>query len=354
MKYIRIVISILLASVASFCLADVYTVETGQFEKLKINGNIRVVYKNLPDSTGFARYFAPEGNGNIFVFSTKKDGTLKVEPSDEKWGQTGLPVVHVYSDFLTSVESYSEQAVEILSVAPNSVFTVTQVGNGTITVDNLKSNTVKATINTGNGAIYLSGDCVNALFRMVGSGLISADKLVAEDVKCRVIGTGSITCWPVDNLTVAGLGTTKIYYKGKPNISRKLGGKLFELPGDIQERRGTPVHSLAPPADDDDDDSPYDYPERLVDSVPEVVAPAAAEKPTLPTSEKPASVAVKKEEKTGISINSGLVEVKEEDEDTDDSVSVEVTEKVTLTPSPADDDDDDDDDNEQTVVTDDD
>lgn len=244
MKGMKIIVSLVFAAIFSICYAETYTIETGQFEKLKINGNIKVIYKNLPDSTGYATYEAPEGNEDIFTFSIKKDGTLKVEPSDEKWGQQNLPVVHLYSDFLNAVESYSELSVDILSIAPNSTLIVTQVGNGSITVDNLKSNTVKATINTGNGSIFLTGECVNATYRMIGSGLISADRLSAENVKCRVLGTGSIGCWPIDNLTVSGLGSTKIYYKGKPNIKKMVGGKLYELPEDIQERKGTEVRSF--------------------------------------------------------------------------------------------------------------
>ena len=247
MKNIRILLWVVVMWMGISSQAETYTVETGQFEKLKINGNLRLVYSNKPDSTGLARYEAPEGNNEIFSFSIKKDGTLKVQPSDEKWGQSDLPVVYVYSDFLSSVESFSELTVDIAKLSPVSNFSVTQVGNGTITVDNLKCNTVKASINTGNGSIYLSGDCVTANFMMVGSGLISADRLAAENVKCRVIGTGSIGCWPLDNLTVTGLGSTKIYYKGKPNIKKTLGGKLYELPSDLPERRGTELKSLQQP-----------------------------------------------------------------------------------------------------------
>lgn len=215
--------------------AETYEVEVGQFEKLKVNGNFSVIYKNLPDSTGYARFEAPIGSEDIFVFSTKGDGSLKVEPSDDKWGRKDLPTVYLYSDFLSGLDSYSDQTVDILSMSPCAAFNVTQVGNGTINVENLKCNNVTAAITTGNGTVYLTGKCINANFRMVGAGLISADQLVAENVKCRILGTGSIGCWAVDNLNVTGLGTTKIYYKGKPNIKKTGGGKLFELPDDFDE-----------------------------------------------------------------------------------------------------------------------
>lgn len=258
MKKIRYIFSILVGLITMSGLAETYTVEIGQFEKLKVNGNINVVYKNLPDSTGLARYVAEAGNDGIFTFATKGDGAMKVEPSDDKWGNNDLPTVYVYSDFLSSIESYSDKSVDILSLVPCASFSVNLIGNGTINVNNLKSNNVSAAITTGNGSIFLSGACVNANFRMVGAGLISADRLQAENIKCRILGTGSIGCWPIDNLNVTGLGTTKIYYKGKPNIKKTGGGKLFELPEEMDEeaysRLGTPVESFNPPAEDDEDD----------------------------------------------------------------------------------------------------
>lgn len=266
MKGVRIFFLLLSALLPVFSFAETYTVEVGQFEKLKINGDIRIIYKNLPDSAGYARYSAPIGNNDIFSFSLKGDGTLKTEPNNEKWGITDLPVLYLYSSFLSSVESFSNLEVEIERVAPCATFNVNQVGNGKITVDGIKSNNVTASISTGNGSIFLSGQCINANFRMVGAGMISADRLLAENVKCRILGTGSIGCWPVDNLNVTGIGSTKIYYKGRPNIKKSGGGKLFALPEDDNpdKHKGTEVPSfdepassydnLSTPEGDDDDD----------------------------------------------------------------------------------------------------
>ena len=272
MKWIRILIVAILGVVTfSVSLAERITVEIGQFEKLKVNGNLTVVYKNLPDSTGFARYDAPSKDEELFKFTTKGEGSLKVEPSDEKWGQPDLPVLYLYSDFLTSVESYSDKSVEVYGLAPCATFSANQVGNGSISVENLKCNNVSAAITTGNGSVYLTGQCLNANFRMVGTGLISADQLRADNIKCRILGTGSIGCWPIDNLRVTGLGSTKIYYKGSPNIKKTGGGKLFELPDEMDEdayaRLGTPVQSLNPVMHNPEDEEDYEEEEENYETV---------------------------------------------------------------------------------------
>lgn len=226
--------------------AETYKVETGQFDKIKVNGNISVVYKNLTDSTGMACYDAPVGSSRMFDIEVNKNGLLKVSPGDDNWSAENLPTLYVYSDFLTSVESYSDQEVQVAGLAPCASFKISLIGNGTIYAEGIRSTSVSASISTGNGSIYLSGKCDKANFRMVGTGLISADRLQALDVKCNILGTGSIGCWPVDNLNVSGLGSTKIYYKGTPHISKKGGGKLFELPSNNSEGQGTEVRSFNP------------------------------------------------------------------------------------------------------------
>ena len=51
----------------------------------------------------------------------------------------------------------------------------------------------------------------------------------AEIVNCKIIGSGSIGCWCLSKLDVRGIGSTKIYYKGTPEIKKVGGGKLFPL-----------------------------------------------------------------------------------------------------------------------------
>ena len=236
MWFSRFILAFLLTTIGGFWVsAEVYTVETGQFQKLKIDADISLVYKNISDSVGMARYEAPEGNEGIFVFNVKKDGTLNIDVSDRNFGQKDLPVVYVYSDFLNSVESYSNFYVLIESVAPCTSFTATQIGNGTVNVEGVEATTVGAAIKTGNGTVNISGECETATLQMLGTGLISADRLKAETVKCKILGTGSIGCWPLQKLDVKGIGTTKIYYRGKPEIKKMGGGKLFELDQDFED-----------------------------------------------------------------------------------------------------------------------
>ena len=229
-KITKIIFSlILLLSWLTLRAAETYTVELGQFERLKIDANVSVVYSNHPDSTGMARFTAPEGREKLFLLTVKGNGTLRVQLGEDLRGNAVPPVLYVYSDFLTSVESSSDLSVFIDNPTPCATFNANQTGNGSIIVENVKCNNLTAALTTGNGTVNISGTCLNANFRMVGTGIIYADRLKADNVNCRILGTGSIGCWALDNLNVKGLGTTKIYYKGHPNIKKSGGGKLFDL-----------------------------------------------------------------------------------------------------------------------------
>lgn len=209
---------------------DTYKVEVGQFDKIQVLDNVNVVYRCNPDSTGFMQYRGAKEFADAFIVTPKPDGTLKIQVSTEDVGHPDLPVLYVYSDFLTSVENSSSFSLIVENPAPCAEFKAKQVGNGTVTVENLKTNKLMASLATGNGTVNVSGSALTAVLKMVGTGIISADRLEAEDVQCKILGSGTIGCWAENNLSVKGIGSTKIYYKGDPNIKKSGGGKLFPLP----------------------------------------------------------------------------------------------------------------------------
>lgn len=209
-----------------------YTLDVGQFDKLNITDDVNVVYRCRPDSTGLVSYKAESDFADAFIFTNKK-GTLKIQVNTEDVGKPGLPTLYVYSDFLTEVTNSSNYVLTVEEPAPTPVFKIKQIGNGKIEVEEVRSTTVNATLATGNGTIVVYGTCQKADLTMVGNGLIQADLLKAADVSCKILGAGSIGCWPVANLDVRGIGSTRVYYKGDPVVKKVGGGKLFPLTGEM-------------------------------------------------------------------------------------------------------------------------
>ena len=98
-------------------------------------------------------------------------------------------------------------------------------------MDGAKCDRLKASLATGNGTIVITGSAAEAKYVMVGTGTIQADLLCADVVKCTVVGSGAIGCWPTESISVKGLGSTKVYYRGDPVVKKGPGLKLFRIGG---------------------------------------------------------------------------------------------------------------------------
>lgn len=200
-----------------------FAVSVGEFDKLKVADNVNVIYSCNPDSIGYACFECENELADAFIFTNKK-GTLKIQVATDFSDNDNLPTIRVYSKFLNEAENSAEQTTHIQNLAPCSKFKAKIIGNGKLIVDNLNSTKVESKIETGNGTIVLSGECNDAHFNMVGTGVIQADGLKSKESYCSIFGTGSIGCWVTDLLKVSGIGSTKIYYKGNPHTIKKAGG----------------------------------------------------------------------------------------------------------------------------------
>ena len=244
---------ILLASaLAALCTAnlhaDDYSVKVGSFSKLSVTDNVNVVYRVNPDSVGYVWFSGDPQFADAFIF-TNKGGSLRIQVNTDDVNNPGLPTVFLSSEFLVEVKNSSIKELRVESLSPGIDFKATQIGNGKVVVNGIKAGKVDGTLNTGNGTVVLTGQCETARLKLVGTGLIQADGLKAQEVKCQILGSGNIGCWPVEALNAMGIGSTKIYYKGDPKTVKKSGGgKLFRLDSaDVSE-----WDSVATESDSDD------------------------------------------------------------------------------------------------------
>lgn len=201
--------------------------EVGPFDKLSQQGNINIVYRSVPDSLGMACYFSDTDYSGAFDVRMN-NGKLSIKET-KGHGFEELPTLYVYSDYLSEIKSEGLGVIEADLTATTPVMSVNLVGNGKIICEGLNSSKVSASITTGHGTIVLRGECGTAELKLTGTGLIQADELKADYVKCQCLGTGAIGCWPVEGLEARGIGSTKIYYKGSPSIKKIGGATLIQL-----------------------------------------------------------------------------------------------------------------------------
>lgn len=230
MKKLTALLLCMAAIIPALAEKNVYRLNVGRFDKVKITDNVNVVYKSVPDSTGMAVFEGEEEFADAFIFSNSK-GKLQIQVNTEDVNNPALPVLYIYSDYLTDIENSSDYLTTVNNTVSVPSFSAKQIGNGKISVIGLSAGEVIAHLATGKGTITLSGKCEKSTFKMVGTGLIDAAALEAMDVKCSILGTGDIICWPVKKLDVRGLGTTNIFYKGNPEIKKVGGGKLKPIDG---------------------------------------------------------------------------------------------------------------------------
>lgn len=227
MKKIILIMAAVLAAAVQMSARE-FTLPVGQFSKLSVDDNVKVTYIGADGSPSRVRYEGDQKYAKAFIITHKGD-KLRIQVETEFVNDPELPMLYVYSDFLKSASNSSEAMLKIESAAPASEISLSLMGNGTLVADNLRATKVAAAIKSGNGTIAVTGNCETADFTMVGNGTIQADHLEAATVSCKILGNGSIGCWPVNKLKVRGIGSTKVYYKGRPEIDKKGGGKLLQL-----------------------------------------------------------------------------------------------------------------------------
>lgn len=224
----------LLSFSASFAQTNRYEVKFDDFTQLKMRDNININYKSNPDSAGMAVFYSTAEVAPHIVFSSNK-GKLTVEFANKKNKPANPPTVTVYSRFITLAENQSDSTITLSNVNSGPQLKLRVMGNGKLIAEDLNAVEVSASITTGNGLLVVSGNCDKANITNMSTGTVQADKLIAKDIKCKLIGTGSIGCTPLNYLSIAGAGTGKVYYFGSPKTIENNAIKIKLIAMDEQE-----------------------------------------------------------------------------------------------------------------------
>lgn len=199
-----------------------YNIDIKDYTELKVTGDINVDYYENPDSAGYVSFDATADISRMITVRNQK-GRLEVQlVNDEKIAVDNLPVVRVYSNFLTKVENTGDSTLRVIKAASCPAFSCKVTGNGHLVVRDIRANEIGCSLMTGHGSIVINGKCTEASLSLTGTGTIQADGLEAKTVKCRNTGTGTIGCYATDFMQVSGAGSGTIYYRGTPHIKKGL------------------------------------------------------------------------------------------------------------------------------------
>ncbi len=225
----RIINSIVLVLAISLaCQAQVtrHEVKLRDFTRLSLLDDINVNYRCNADSAGLAVITCTQEVADHLIFSINNNGRLSIQVDDAFERQGNLPTITLYSKSLDEIENSGDSTLRISGLPPMKTFKVRLIDNGKIIARGLRASKLELQILSGKGKLIADGSCDELALRLVGTGEIQADDVIATSVTCRIMGTGTIGCnVNGGELKVSGSGTGKVYYKGKPSkvTVRKLG-----------------------------------------------------------------------------------------------------------------------------------
>ncbi len=231
MKFTTFLTAIIL-SVCSALAAGPLTLQTHDFQELRVRGPLNVEYVSAPDSAGLIVISgaAEEQLSWVEASGSARKLTLRMNiPAEQISTPQNLPSVRVYSSYLTKIDNEGDSTVILNSPAAGAQFTARIIGNGRISVRAIKAGEVNASIISGHGIIALSGDCNKANLKLTGTGVIQADALRATEGFVWCTGTGTVGVWAVKNLTIKGAGSGTVYVKGTPDIKQKTVGVKLQM-----------------------------------------------------------------------------------------------------------------------------
>lgn len=193
-----------------------YSLKVKEFNELKVVDGINVDYFCDDSKAGTVEFESSPEMASSIIFEPNGKGKLEVKLAVRDQKYENLPVVRVYSSFLSKIENSGDSTVKVVSVAPGPKFEGRLVGNGKLILEGLKFSNIRLKLATGKGKIVAEGECANLKAALTGTGEIDAFGLKATDVACSLIGTGWIKCNAVDNLKISGAGTGTVTFKGNP------------------------------------------------------------------------------------------------------------------------------------------
>ena len=225
----KVLISLLLIVTMAVAASGQVTrpeVKVGNFTRLVVTDNVNVNYRCHADSAGLAVINCTQDIADHLIFSLNDKGRLSIQVEDEYERQGHLPTITVYSSSLGEAENAGDSTLRIAGLPAMKAFKVRNIDNGKVIARGVRASKLELQILSGKGKISADGSCDELAIRLVGTGEIQADNVLAGTVSCRIMGTGSIGCnVNGGELKVSGSGTGKVYYKGEPSkvTVRKLG-----------------------------------------------------------------------------------------------------------------------------------
>jgi hypothetical protein len=116
--------------------------------------------------------------------------------------------------------SFSTKSPMSVEVSVPALTTLLLTGSGNIVVDGVQAESLKVSL-PGSGTLTGSGHATRLEVAVGGSGMVQFTKLVADDVRAVVSGSGSIFVTAINTLNASVSGSGAVLYTGNPSSVTK-------------------------------------------------------------------------------------------------------------------------------------
>lgn len=199
------------------------------FQQISVSGPLNVDCIHNPDSVGYLVIDAPARDQLPWVEVKNKGDKLALKlalPDEVRRSLDGVPAnlprVTVYTNYLVKAENNGDSTLRVLSAQDVPQFEARLIGNGRLSVRGIRAEKLKGVLFSGRGIMVLNGSALKATYSLTGVGTIEADGVSVPEATVRLTGTGSVGVNATKKLTVSGSGSGTVFFKGTPEIKKKI------------------------------------------------------------------------------------------------------------------------------------
>jgi hypothetical protein len=209
-------------------------INLNDFNEISVQDNIDVI---ITQSTIQNYRIEPS---DVVLKINNQSGKLSISRDENKKAVT----VYINCIKLNAIEVLGSADVRTTNEIQTDDFKVGLTGSGDLTVK-LKANNVSAAL-AGSGDLNLEGTTQNLTATVAGSGDLRASKLMSENVKVEVAGSGDADVSASKNLDASVAGSGDIKYVGNPatrNVNIVGSGSISETSQEKLEKQEIVINS---------------------------------------------------------------------------------------------------------------
>lgn len=197
-------------------------ISISDYDVIDFSGGAELTYEQKSDTTPYLRIEIDE---NLFPLLEIKseNGTLSIKKQDKVSLSPTKYAIYTNSKELKEISASGSIKAHVKGKLVSDDFKFKVSGSGNILCDSLLAHYVTFRV-SGSGDITLTGKAASVDCAISGSGKVKAAEMLSDTVYCSVSGSGNFNVHAEKYLKVSVSGSGNVHYKGDPQIDQSISG----------------------------------------------------------------------------------------------------------------------------------